>query len=54
KVQVLKYFISCDRHPKYKICSPNLELITIIKCVCMDGGSLLLKFVYMEKEFYLQ
>ena len=46
-----KYFVPRSRRPKYKQRSANLELITIIECVCADGTSFLPGFVFAGKEF---
>jgi len=48
----LKYFIPRERRPQYKIRSPNLELVTIIECVCADGESLPPGFIFAGKEFH--
>ncbi|KZP26367.1 DDE-domain-containing protein, partial [Athelia psychrophila] len=41
-----KHFFARNKRPKYKIRSGNLELVTIIECVCADGSSLLPGFVF--------
>ena len=46
-----KCLIPCRRCPKYMSRSTNLELITIIECVCADGTALLPGFVFSGKEF---
>ena len=46
-----RYFIPRRRRPKYMSRSTNLELITIIECVCADGTALLPGFVLSGKEF---
>lgn len=46
-----KCFVPRRRRPQYKSRSANLELITIIECVCADGTSLLPGFVFSGKEF---
>lgn len=46
-----KCFIPRCRRLKYRSRSTNLELITIIECVCADGMSLLPGFVFSGKEF---
>ncbi|TFY73539.1 hypothetical protein EWM64_g10473, partial [Hericium alpestre] len=51
KLQAIKYFVSRGRRPKYKLRSANLELVTIIECVCADGSSLQPGFVFSGKEF---
>jgi hypothetical protein len=51
RVQALKYFVPRNRRPKYRLRSGNLELVTIIECVCADGSSLTPGFVFPGKEF---
>lgn len=46
-----KYFVPRNRRPKYRKRSANLELVTIIECVCADGTPLLPGFVFSGKEF---
>ena len=46
-----KYFVPRSRHPTYRQRSANLELITIIECVCANGTSFLPGFVFPGKEF---
>lgn len=46
-----KCLIPRRRRPKYMSRSTNLELITIIECVCADGTALLPGFVFSGKEF---
>lgn len=46
-----KYFVPRSRHPRYRQRSANLELITIIECVCADGTSFFPGFVFPGKEF---
>ena len=46
-----KYFVPCARRPKYKQHSANLELVTIIECICADGTTLKPGFVFQGKEF---
>jgi len=46
-----KYFVPRNRCPKYRQRSANLELVTIIECVCADGTALLPGFVFSGKEF---
>lgn len=52
KANSLRFIIPRNRRPHYKIRSPNLELVTIIECVCADGESLLPGFVFAGKEFH--
>jgi Tc5 transposase DNA-binding domain len=46
-----KYFVHRARRPRYKAHSGNLELVTIIECVCANGTYLLPGFVFSGKEF---
>ena len=46
-----KYFVHRSRRSKYRARSGNLELITIIECVCANGTYLLPGFVFSGKEF---
>ncbi len=46
-----KYFVSRHARANYKYRSANLELITIIECVCADGTALKPGFVFPGKEF---
>ena len=38
KAQAQKYVVFQSKHPKYKLWSANLKLITIVDCVAADGG----------------
>lgn len=52
KARQQKYFISRTKRPQYRKHSSNLELITILECVCADGSSELFPgFVFSGKEF---
>ena len=51
KASSRKYFVPRDRRPSYRARSANLELVTIIECVCVDGTALLPGFVFSGKEF---
>ncbi|KIM43929.1 hypothetical protein M413DRAFT_68349, partial [Hebeloma cylindrosporum] len=51
KASSRKYFVPRARRPKYKQRSANLELVTIIECVCADGTNLKPGFVFQGKEF---
>ena len=51
KASSRKYFVPRTRRPKYKQRSANLELITIIECVCADGTNLKPGLVFQGKEF---
>lgn len=53
-MQALKYFIPHNRRPQYKLRSTNLELVTVIECVCADGSSLKLGFMFPGKEHHLE
>lgn len=46
RVQLRKYFMSATRRAWYQIRSENLELITIIECICADGSNLQPGFVF--------
>ncbi|KJA15782.1 hypothetical protein HYPSUDRAFT_71833 [Hypholoma sublateritium FD-334 SS-4] len=46
-----KYFVPRIRRPKYRARSANLELVTIIECVCADGTALLPGFVFSGTQF---
>ena len=46
-----KFFMSRNKATHYKAKSANLELITVIECICTDGSSLLPDFVFSGKEF---
>lgn len=46
-----QFFVPRGRRPKYRKRSANLELITVIECVCADGTCLLPGFVFSGKEF---
>jgi Tc5 transposase DNA-binding domain len=53
RIQAIKFFIPRDRRPQYKLCSANLELITIIECVCADGSADVKPgFIFPGKEFH--
>lgn len=51
RLQNIKYFVPRGRRPKYKLRSANLELVTIVECVCADGSSLQPGFIFAGKEF---
>ena len=51
KLSAWKYFVPRGRQSNYKVRSGNLELVTIIECVCADGTNLLPGFVFQGKEF---
>ncbi len=46
-----KYFVHRSCRPRYRARSGNLELVTIIECVCANGTDLLPGFVFSGKEF---
>ena len=52
RMQAIKYFVPRDRRPQYKLRSANLELITIIECVCADGSDVKPGFIFPGKEFH--
>jgi hypothetical protein len=52
RMQAIKYFIPRNRRPQYKLRSANLELVTIIECICADGESLKPGFIFPGKEFH--
>lgn len=51
KQSFIKYFVPRNRRPKYRRRSANLELVTVIECVCADGSSLTPGFVFAGKEY---
>lgn len=51
KLSARKYIVPQTRRPRYRHRSDNLELITIIECVCADGTALKPGFVFSGKEF---
>ena len=46
-----KYLYSRRQHAKYRHCSANLELITIIEAICADGTELKPGFVFPGSSF---
>jgi hypothetical protein len=46
-----KFFVSRTKRTKYRPKSANLELVTIIECVCADGTELSPGFVFSGKDF---
>ena len=52
RIQAIKYFIPCNQQLSYKLRSANLELVTIVECICADGTSLLPGFIFPGKEFH--
>ena len=46
RAQLQKYFMSATRCAQYQVRSDNLELITIIECVCADGSNLQPGFIF--------
>jgi hypothetical protein len=52
KAQAQKYFVPCSKHPKYKLCSANIELVTIVECVTADGGFISLGIIFEGKQQY--
>lgn len=51
RLQNIKYFVPRDRQPRYKLRSANLELVTIVECVCADGSNLQPGFIFQGKEY---
>ncbi|CDO71859.1 hypothetical protein BN946_scf184940.g6 [Trametes cinnabarina] len=51
KIKRIKYLVPRGRRANYKLRSSNLELITIIECVCADGSSIQPGFIFAGKEF---
>ncbi|OSC99800.1 DDE-domain-containing protein, partial [Trametes coccinea BRFM310] len=51
-VEQVKYILHRSERPVYKLRSANLELVTIIECVCANGGSLKPGFIFPGKEFH--
>ncbi|KAH7922725.1 DDE-domain-containing protein, partial [Leucogyrophana mollusca] len=47
----LKHLISRQKRSHYKFRSDNLELVTVIECVCADGTNLQPGFVFSGKQF---
>ncbi|EGN97099.1 hypothetical protein SERLA73DRAFT_57716 [Serpula lacrymans var. lacrymans S7.3] len=50
----IKYLISCRAKNHYKFHSDNLELVTVIECICADGTNLQPGFVFSGKQFSLE
>jgi ribosomal protein S14 len=46
-----KFFVSRTKRTKYRPKSANLELVTVIECICADGTELSPGFVFSGKEF---
>lgn len=46
RAHLQKYFMSATRRSQYQVRSDNLELITIIECVCADGSNLQPGFIF--------
>jgi hypothetical protein len=44
-----KYFVPRCRRPRYRQRSANLELITVIECICTDGTNILPGFVFLGR-----
>lgn len=52
RMHSIKFFIPHTHQPHYKFCSANLQLTTIIECVCADGTALPPGFVFPGKQFH--
>lgn len=52
RMQSIKFFIPRTRRPHYKLRSGNLQLTTIIECICADGTELPPGFVFPGKQFH--
>ena len=52
KAQAQKYFVPHSKRPKYKLRSGNLELITIVKCVCANGTWIYPGIIFQGKSHY--
>jgi hypothetical protein len=52
KAQAWKFLVPCSKHPKYKLRSANLELVTIVDCVAADGGYLSPAIIFEGKQQY--
>jgi hypothetical protein len=52
RMQAIKYFIPHNWYPQYKLRSANLELVTIIECICADGESIKPGFIFPGKKFH--
>lgn len=52
KTQARKYFVPRNKRPKYKLRSGNLELITIVECVCADGSWIYPGIIFQGKSQY--
>jgi len=45
-----KYFVPYNKHPRYRLCSGNLELVTIVECIVIDGKYLSPGVIFEGKE----
>ena len=52
RMQSIKFFIPRTRQPHYKLRGGNLQLTTIIECICADGTELPPGFVFPGKQFH--
>lgn len=52
RMHSIKFFIPRTRRPHYKFRSGNLQLTTIIECVCADGTELPPGFIFPGKQFH--
>lgn len=47
-----KYFFGCEDCARYKLRSDNLELVTIIHCVCANGSKLVPTFIFQGGQTF--
>jgi hypothetical protein len=52
KAQARKFLVPRSKHPKYKLRSANLELVTIVDCVAADGAYLSPAIIFEGKQQY--
>ncbi|KAI8971189.1 hypothetical protein BD414DRAFT_540569 [Trametes punicea] len=46
-----KYLVPHAQQTNYKLHSSDLQLITIIECVCADGSAIQPTFIFAGKDF---
>ena len=51
-MQSIKFFVPHAHQPHYKLHSGNLQLTTIIECICADGTALPPGFIFPGKQFH--